>query len=129
MRFFLFSLALFLSLAAFSLSPAWALSPQESERVEKFLTLLGQRTDLVFIRNGKEYPVNKAVSHLRRKLKNSADKLTSAEQFLDNVASGSSISGQPYLIRRPGGANEKAGPFFHELLKKADASDNPTPTP
>ncbi|MDR1084479.1 MAG: DUF5329 family protein [Deltaproteobacteria bacterium] len=95
-----------------------ALSQEESARVEAFLTSLSAQKDLVFIRNGREYKVDRAVSHLRRKLRGSEDSLTSAEEFIDRVAWGSSISGEPYYIRRPGGQNEPAKPFFTELLKK-----------
>jgi hypothetical protein len=97
-----------------------ALSQEESARVEAFLASLSAHKDLVFIRNGREYKVDRAVSHLRRKLRGTKDRLASAEEFIDQVAWGSSVSGEPYYIRKPEGQNEPAKPFFIELLKKAD---------
>ncbi|MDR2613164.1 MAG: DUF5329 family protein, partial [Deltaproteobacteria bacterium] len=95
-------------------------SPGESARIERFLTALGEREDLVFIRNGSEYGVDSAVSHLRRKLRGARERITTAEEFVDHVASVSSSSGRPYLVRRPGGKDEPAGPYFRELLEETD---------
>jgi hypothetical protein len=100
---------------------ALALSSEEVARVDKFLVALGQEKELVFIRNGREFEVTRAVNHLKRKLKSQANKLATAEEFIDHIASSSSISGKPYLIRRPGGQNEEAKPYFQELLKKSTA--------
>jgi hypothetical protein len=99
---------------------AFALPQVENERVERFLQALEREKDLVFIRNGSEYTAQRAVGHLRRKLKSAKDKLSSAEEFIDNVAAKSIMSGKPYLIRRPGGQNEEAGPYFHKLLTDSD---------
>jgi hypothetical protein len=107
--------------------PAFALPPAEELRVERFLQAIGQENNLVFIRNGREHSVSQAVSHLRRKLKSSKDKLQTAEEFIDNVASKSSISGKPYLIRRPGGSNEEAGPYFRQLLAEIESAPAPLP--
>jgi hypothetical protein len=109
-------LGLFMGLSA----PSWALSDEESQRIEKFLTVLSAQSDLIFIRNGSEYKLNKAVSHLKRKLKQTRRRLQTAEEFIDQVASTSSISGQPYYIRKQGGQNEPAGPYFRQLLIQAD---------
>ncbi|MDR1872611.1 MAG: DUF5329 family protein [Deltaproteobacteria bacterium] len=106
-------------------SPALALEQNEKLRVEFFLQALAQEKDLIFISNGREYMVNRAVNHLRRKLNSVEDKLSTAEEFIDQVASKSSLSGKSYLIRRPGGQNEEAGPYFHEILTKIPK--NPAP--
>ncbi|MDR1658532.1 MAG: DUF5329 domain-containing protein [Deltaproteobacteria bacterium] len=106
--------------AAFLAAPTGAaaeMSAAEAARVERFLEDLSAQSALVFIRNGREYDVERAVNHLRRKLRGAKDKITTAEEFVDQVASGSSASGKPYLIRKPGGDNEPAQPFFRELLQ------------
>ncbi|MDR0550008.1 MAG: DUF5329 family protein [Deltaproteobacteria bacterium] len=114
-------LFLTLTLSIFFLAAsAEALPPAEAQRVEKFLTALSQEKDLVFIRNGSEYPASRAVRHLRRKLKSSQDKLRTADEFIDQVASKSSLSGKPYLIRQKDGVKEEAGPYFHKLLAASD---------
>ncbi|MDR1607518.1 MAG: DUF5329 family protein [Deltaproteobacteria bacterium] len=103
---------------------AEALPASELTRVYNFLDLLGQENDLIFIRNGREFKVAKAVAHLKRKLNAVAKRLQTAEEFIDQVASTSSSSGRPYLIRRPGRPNAEAKEFFHELLREADRKAN-----
>jgi hypothetical protein len=97
---------------------ALAISDTEFSRIEALLAALDQSQDIQFIRNGKAYNSKRAVSHLNRKLRSVKDKLTSAEQFIDEVASGSSVSGDPYLVRYPDGSEILSRDFFYQLLKK-----------
>ena len=100
--------------------PAQAFTDSKLVRVDKLLNLLSSKTDMIFIRNGSEYDVNDAVAHLRRKLDYAADKVNSAEEFIDNVASFSSLSGKPYQVKELGGQPSDFGLYLHELLKEAD---------
>jgi hypothetical protein len=114
---FLFGLAW--AVLALSGSPALALSPGEEARVEALLAALQQRDDVVFIRNGNEYDAARAASHLRLKFDHSKNRLGSAEEFIDKVASSSSLSGKPYMVREAGQAPRPAREFFHQLLERA----------
>src|ERR1700687_517435 len=69
--------------------------------------LLGfiERSDCAFYRNGSWYDSKKAQAHLRSKydilaLRNQID---TAEDFIEKVATKSSLSGQAYKVRCPGG--------------------------
>ncbi|MDR1298185.1 MAG: DUF5329 domain-containing protein [Deltaproteobacteria bacterium] len=108
-----------LVLGLFLLCPARAsaLSEVEAGRVEGLLAALGEAGSLEFIRNGKAYSASRAVSHLRSKLNRVKDRLSTAEEFVDKVASGSSMSGDPYLVRFADGREITAGEYFHDLLK------------
>lgn len=99
-------------------SPLLAMPPAETARVQALLSELGTKTDLVFIRNGKEYGVNDAISHLQRKFNYAADQLATAEEFIDKVASQSSMSGDPYLIRWPDGSTQTSAAYLHQLLQE-----------
>lgn len=112
-----------LFLALLMLAPAsWArLSAQEEARVQAMLTALSQQQGLVFIRNGSEHTREEAVSHLRLKLKNTRNRINTADQFIDKVASSSSITGKPYTVRIPGKGDESAAPFLHRLIAQSDA--------
>jgi hypothetical protein len=99
---------------------AFAISPEQEKRVNALLDLLGKENSTVFIRNGKEYPAEDAVSHLRLKFGKTKKRLETAEQFIDKVGSSSSVSGKPYLIRKPGEEAQPAGPYLHLLLRQAD---------
>jgi hypothetical protein len=99
---------------------ALALEVPEKARVEAFLQHLSTKTDIVFVRNGSRYPVSKAVSHLRTKLSRAADRLYTAEEFIDNVASRSTMSGRPYSVILPDGKEVPAGPNYRDLLRESD---------
>ncbi len=79
---------------------------------------LERQTDIVFIRNGSEHNASEAAAHLRLKLGNTKNRIDTAEQFIDKVASASSITGKPYLVRLPGKAEETSNSFLHRLLKQ-----------
>lgn len=101
-------------------SEAFALSPQEETRVENLLTAVGKQEQLIFIRNGSEHNAAGAESHLRLKLSKTKKRLDTAEQFVDKVASGSSISGKPYQVKRPGKDPVDAKVYLAELLAETD---------
>lgn len=108
-----------LFLGLFLVAQAHALSSKEWARINAMLSTLEKRSDLVFIRNGQEHNTAEAVSHLRLKLDNTRNRLETAEQFIDKVASSSSISGQPYFVRQRGKAPQPANTFLHNLLKQS----------
>ncbi|MDR3153119.1 MAG: YfeK family protein [Deltaproteobacteria bacterium] len=110
--------ALFLALAG----TAPALEGRETARIEAFLALLASKADIVFVRNGSKYPVSRAVSHLRSKLSRAKNRISTAEEFIDHVASVSSVSGKPYSVIFPGGEEAPAGPYFRELLRESDGT-------
>lgn len=99
--------------------PAFALSSREEARINTMLAALEKQAGIVFIRNGSEHTAAEAASHLRLKLSKTRDRLDSAEQFIDKVASSSSLTGQPYLVREAGKGERPANAFLHELLKRA----------
>jgi hypothetical protein len=52
-----------------------------------------------FVRGGTEYDGRKAREHLERKLDYARSKLSTADQFVDNLATGSSMTGEAYKVR------------------------------
>jgi hypothetical protein len=98
-----------------------ALEGRELARVEALLQVLSTKTDITFVRNGGRYPVDKAVKHLRRKLDSAKGKISTCEQFIDHVASRSSISGKPYSAILADGTEVDKGVYLRELLAGVDA--------
>ena len=115
--------ALFLSLAARPL--AAEPSPGEKRKIEALLDQLSAKTDLTFVRNGKKYKADKAAAHLRTKLKRAGDRISTCQEFIDHLASKSSISGEPYLVITASGATGEAREYFSGLLKEIEASGAP----
>ena len=56
-------------------------------------------SDCVFIRNGKEHGPAAAKDHLNLKRRRGKRYFSSADEFIENLASSSSWSGKPYHIR------------------------------
>jgi len=67
-----------------------------SEEVQALLSRL-EASNCSFNRNGAWYSAADAKSHLERKFR-SMRKFQSAEQFVKRIASGSSVTGEPYLV-------------------------------
>lgn len=84
------------------------------------LNALAQKKDLTFVRNGDAHNCEEAVSHLRLKLGNTRNRIDTAEQFIDKVASSSSITGKPYIVKIPGKSDENAQPYSHALIAETD---------
>lgn len=112
-----FSSVFVLFLSFFVTTQALALSPEEKKRTESLLSALGKQQNLTFTRNGTEYSAADAESHLRLKLRKTEKRLNTVEQFIDNVASKSSITGEEYYVKNANGAAIPANQYLHELLK------------
>ena len=115
------SLSGFLLFVLFALllsAPVQALPAPEEARINALLAALEQRSTLVFIRNGDAHSAAEAAEHLKLKLSRTRDRLQTAEQFIDQVASSSSITGKPYLVREPGKSEQYAREFLYELLRQ-----------
>lgn len=86
--------------------------------VDALLTRLAQ-SECRFQRNGKWYGSQKAREHLERKLAylERRGTLESAEQFIEKVASGSSTSGEPYLVQCAKAGAETSAEWLKGQLK------------
>jgi hypothetical protein len=67
------------------------ISPNETKQIEALIAS--------FIRNGRVYNSATAAEFLRRKWRQQEDRILSAEDFIEKIASFSSTTGRPYLIR------------------------------
>ena len=108
-------MALLLTLPAFA-----KLNAYQEARINAMLDALAQKKDLIFVRNGDAHTCEEAVSHLRLKLGNTRNRINTAEQFIDKVASSSSITGKPYIVRIPGKSDENAQPYLYALIAETD---------
>ncbi|WP_281082442.1 YfeK family protein [Klebsiella quasivariicola] len=92
----------------------------QEARINAMLDALVQKTDLIFVRNGDAHTCDEAVAHLRLKLSNTRNRIDTAEQFIDKVASSSSVTGKPYIVRFPGKNDQQARPYLHTLIAQTD---------
>jgi hypothetical protein len=77
--------------------------PAEQKKIDWLIDQVGQ-SKATFIRNGTGYNAAKAVSHLKFKLFLAGSRVQTVKDFVEGVASSSSETGNPYLIRLPGAA-------------------------
>ena len=69
----------------------------EEGEIDYLLSFIGG-SGCTFIRNGNAYSGEKAREHLAYKYGRVKSKIKGAEEFIDHIASASSISGRPYLV-------------------------------
>jgi len=110
-------MALFVSLACL-LAPVQAYALSEEDKITMLIESVRDTPEGThFIRNGKAYDVAEAVSHLNFKYSKAKSRIKTAEEFIQRIASGSSVSGEEYLIRYPDGMTVTAAVFFAERLR------------
>jgi hypothetical protein len=74
--------------------------------------------DTEFIRNGSSHTKEEAVKHLMSKYNRVKKRLATPEDFIENIASKSSISGKEYVIKYSDNKTVFAGDFFKQELKR-----------
>ena len=97
-----------------------AVTAAEKGKIESLIHQVEVLQNAKFIRNGKSYDSTDAAKFLRGKWDSKAKEIETAEDFIQKVASVSSTSGQPYLIRFSDGREVKCGDYLKELLKKEE---------
>jgi len=100
--------------AAFEVSH---LGPEDWRQIERLLDHISA-SDVVFVREGKEYSGKEAADHLRAKLAAAGPKINAVDEFIDKIASRSSVSGKPYQVRPPDGEAVTANAWLREAAKK-----------
>lgn len=89
-------------LISFLLSLLWPTSllatPTSENEIQHLFEFITQ-SDCTFIRNNSEYPALEARNHMQHKYTYAKRWVDSAEQFIERIASKSSISGKRYQVR------------------------------
>ena len=90
----------------------------ERQKIESLLATVEKLPDAVFVRNGRSYPPRTAAKFLRGKWDDRAAEVHSAEEFIAKVATRSSTTGKPYLVRYDDGREVETAVFLSEVLAK-----------
>jgi hypothetical protein len=91
-----------------------ALTP--NQETDALIRAMQDLDGAVFIRNGSEHTALEAADHLRSKLKAAGGRIHNAEDFIEQIASKSSMTGNPYSIRLRDGKTVDAGEWFRARL-------------
>lgn len=91
----------------------------EKAKIEALIQRV-EKSGLIFIRNGQEYPAAKGADHLRRKWNWAGDRIKTARQFIEYIGAGSSQSGKPYLVKFPDGKTVPARDWLTTALNELE---------
>jgi len=91
---------------------------------EEIAFLLGyvERSNVRFLRGGKEYSNQEAADHLRRKLKSAGTRVKNADDFIVGIASKSYLTGGTYLVKLSDGKIVPTGSWLTQALVEYRAS-------
>lgn len=113
-------LALFFSAITPNTAKA-ASSPREEYRIERLLKYI-ESSEAQFIRNNNVYPAEKAASHMRWKLAIAGDKIKTADDFVNLIASRSYQTGDEYRVKFDDGDAITTERWLKDHLRFIDAS-------
>jgi hypothetical protein len=92
----------------------------EAARIERLIQYVDAQRQIKFVRNGATYTGQEAALFLRGKFSKMGEHVGSAAQFIEQIASRSSTSGEPYLIRFADGRTVTSAQFLERELKRID---------
>ncbi len=95
-----------------------SIPPEEMARIEQLCDTVARSKGMYFVRNDKAYSPDDAAKFLREKLKAMGDEVTTAEQFIDKIATKSSMSGKPYTVRFADGREIPSAEFLRAELAR-----------
>ena len=88
----------------------------EKQKIEYLIKSIETLDGAQFWRNDEYHTPKEAGEHLRLKLKNAGDKIKTAKQFIDNLATKSSMSGKVYKIKFKDGKVVESKVFLYQKL-------------
>ncbi|MES1163506.1 MAG: DUF5329 family protein [Rhizobacter sp.] len=90
-------------------------------RIERLIRYVESQKDMKFVRNGSEYSSADAGKFLRGKMEAMGAEVTTAREFIERIATKSSMSGRPYHVKFADGHMMLAAEFLGEELKRIEA--------
>src|SRR5690606_3748461 len=91
----------------------------ELQKIERLIETVAAQ-DAAFMRHGTAYAAADAAEHLRSKLSAAGSRIQTAREFIDQIASRSSVSGEEYHIRFEDGRTMTSREFLQQELEKLE---------
>lgn len=110
MRYLLILLA-FVSFSSFQIKT-------EEQKIQHLIKYVSGLKEAVFIRNGSEYAPSKAAAHLKLKREKAGSDIKTALDFINELASKSSMTGIEYTVKFKDGKIVKVHDLLIAELKK-----------
>ncbi len=92
----------------------------EEQKITELINYI-EKSETMFVRNGSEYSGVKAAEHLRMKRQKAGNRIKTAKDFIDFIASKSSSSGEPYYMKFKNGQKIQVRDILNHELKKIES--------
>lgn len=92
---------------------------EEQKKIEAVLSAMVE-SNATFVRNGAEHSAVEAVEHLKKKLDYAGDRVQTARDFIEGLASKSSFSGQPYYVKLANGQQLPSSEWLYQQLNQLE---------
>ena len=79
-----------------------------------------RESKMMFVRNGEMHAGSKAATHLMHKYQKRIDQVKTVQQFIDEVGSSSSMTGEPYYVKSGDGTAYRVRDVFLNELRVLD---------
>jgi hypothetical protein len=112
------SLFILISHISYIVGNAATFQMTEKQKIEYLIQSIEKLDGAKFYRNGLWYGPKEAADHLRMKLNNAGSRVKTARQFIDNIATESSMSGLSYKIKFKDGRVVESKVFLNQQLSK-----------
>lgn len=112
--------------AVFTIRAA-AVALTEDQKIRQLIDAVAAAEGITFIRNGKDHSAADAAAHLKGKYESVGNQDLTAQQFVDDIASRSSVSGEPYRIRLPDGTEQTSQAWLTARLREMQSDNRATP--
>ena len=107
-------------LASFCGAAPAAPSELEQARIDRLIEAVSQNKQARFIRNGSEYASDDAAVFLRRKLEAFGSRVKTVHDFIEQIASKSSTTGEVYKVKLSDGRVMPSGDFLRAELARIE---------
>ena len=109
-------------LAALAIAPGALAAPAPTaDREIRALIEFVDGSGCTFVRNGEDHAAPAAAAHLAMKYGKARSRLSTAEQFIEHVATRSYFTGREYRVRCPGVAEQASGAWLRQRLAEERA--------
>lgn len=90
----------------------------EEQKVSHLIQFVSKMKGATFIRNGSEHTCREAAEHLESKWEKHKDDVKTAEGFIEELASSSGLTGEPYRIRFADGTTKTTNEVLTQELRR-----------
>jgi len=97
-------------------------SAAEQARIDRLIDAVAQNKHCRFIRNGTDYSPANAAEFLRQKLRFRGGRVKTVHDFIDQIATKSSTTGEIYKVRLADGREVSSADFLRAELTRIEAA-------